>query len=130
MSPSGLLSPSPQPTGAAPSTPHASPSPLTAAYPSPAAHSSSSSSLLSPTGQGNSAGASGAAYVGLVEFGSQQPVFTQYGPNSKCHCCGTRCTFSSGRHHCRCCGNIVCQSCAKDRVYLTWTKQRSRTCDK
>jgi len=80
--------------------------------------------LLSPTA------VPGVTAISHQDFGLQQPVFEQFKSNSVCHVCNTKVSFATGRHHCRACGSIVCGAHSKERVYISWTGQRSRTCDR
>ena len=50
---------------------------------------------------------------------------------SACFLCNSRFTFFRRRHHCRQCGDVVCNSCSKNRYVIRGLREAggSRTCD-
>eukprot|EP01084_Bolivina_argentea_P012826 24022_1 len=61
---------------------------------------------------------------------SLNPVWIPDEDTNECYCCLGIFTFSIRRHHCRTCGNVVCDSCSKTKEMIKGNKVRiCRSCN-
>ena len=51
------------------------------------------------------------------------------GNDVRCACCSVRFTFFRRRHHCRLCGNLVCDACSQSRLPTQFSGTLERACD-
>uniref|UniRef100_A0A0A9Y4P8 FYVE, RhoGEF and PH domain-containing protein 6 n=2 Tax=Lygus hesperus TaxID=30085 RepID=A0A0A9Y4P8_LYGHE len=64
------------------------------------------------------------------ESGKEAPVWVQDQKASMCQICAAKFTVKFRRHHCRCCGRVVCGECSNNRAPLQYQKfQAKRVCD-
>ncbi|KAJ5078403.1 faciogenital dysplasia protein [Anaeramoeba ignava] len=61
---------------------------------------------------------------------SEAPIWKQDKEVKLCMICGTKFTLTKRRHHCRNCGNIICNSCSSKKMRLPHISQTlQRVCD-
>lgn len=59
----------------------------------------------------------------------QAPLWVSDKESPVCLLCSTLFTMVKRRHHCRCCGKLVCSQCSKHRLNIGDTKKKQRVCD-
>jgi len=57
------------------------------------------------------------------------PVWQTDSSAKQCQCCGTAFSLIKRRHHCRYCGNLVCEQCSTKRMKVNTKKEPLRVCD-
>ncbi|KAF6216371.1 hypothetical protein GE061_000712 [Apolygus lucorum] len=65
------------------------------------------------------------------QSGKEAPVWVQDKKATMCQSCASNFTVKFRRHHCRCCGRVVCGECSNNRAPLQYQKfEPKRVCDK
>jgi hypothetical protein len=57
------------------------------------------------------------------------PVWQTDSSAKQCQCCRTAFSLIKRRHHCRYCGNLVCEQCSTKRMKVNTKKEPLRVCD-
>jgi len=57
------------------------------------------------------------------------PVWQTDSSAKQCQCCKTAFSLIKRRHHCRYCGNLVCEQCSTKRMKVNTKKEPLRVCD-
>ncbi|XP_052213591.1 FYVE, RhoGEF and PH domain-containing protein 4-like isoform X3 [Dreissena polymorpha] len=60
--------------------------------------------------------------------GTKAPRWIKDDEVTMCHECKDKFTAIKRRHHCRACGEIFCNKCSSDRVFLQWENKENRVC--
>lgn len=82
-----------------------------------------------PASDGASGGPAAAASHPLVQR-LQPPRWLPDEGSDSCFRCDAAFTFTRRRHHCRRCGTVHCDACAKNRVRMAATGKFGRVCDR
>lgn len=65
-----------------------------------------------------------------LKLGRQAPIWIQDKSTTMCQICTAEFTVTFRRHHCRCCGKVVCGDCSNNRAPLLYLKfQSARVCE-
>ena len=65
-----------------------------------------------------------------LSFGMKAPLWLQDNSVSMCQDCAGIFSMMRRRHHCRGCGQIICASCSKHRVFLPYLNREDRVCNR
>ncbi|XP_014246193.1 FYVE, RhoGEF and PH domain-containing protein 6-like isoform X1 [Cimex lectularius] len=65
-----------------------------------------------------------------LKLGKEAPVWIQDKKTTMCQICTAEFTVTFRRHHCRCCGKVVCGTCSNNKAPLQYLKfQSARVCE-
>ncbi|XP_054153174.1 rhoGEF domain-containing protein gxcJ-like [Oppia nitens] len=68
--------------------------------------------------------------IPVLALGASAPVWIPDARVTMCQLCTEEFTVTYRRHHCRCCGNVVCSACSTNKAPMPYLKNRTeRVCD-